>query len=76
MVGNPVRYDLASSVRDALAFHARTSRERIVTFNNANKYSASDGVNHDDEALPEIGADAGTGDRFGFLFRPLTSAPA
>ena len=54
MVGNPFRYDLASSVRDALAFHARTSRERIVTFNNANKYSASDGVNHDGEALPEI----------------------
>lgn len=54
MVGNPFRYDLASSVRDALAFHARTSRERIVTFNNANKYSVSDGVNHDDEALPEI----------------------
>ena len=23
-----------------------------------------------------VGADAGTGDRFGFLFRPLTSAPA
>ncbi len=51
---DPVRYDLASSVRDALALHVRVNRECIVTFENANKYSAAEGANRSNEALPEI----------------------
>ena len=54
MVDDPVRYDLASSVRDALALHVRVGRECIVTFDNGNKYSAAEGASRSDKALPEI----------------------